>query len=258
MRLRPDEVMEIKAAAAEAFGAETIVRLFGSRVHDHLRGGDIDLHFEVDGPLPPFRQTCRFLDLLEQPLDGRKVDTVFSVRGEERQPFDAIAYREWNPLVSDAEDGEALLALLAAMRDVRSAIADAREQLNDPGASAHVYAAMDTPRRLARLALLKSVEQLEDLIARTLRAALVYEQLDLTGLLPRAIADQAEKAGMIPSSDRWSDLVRLGNRRVHEYPLPVAQQWNRLVVAWHAAEELVVISEQLVGYLKKLNIEERP
>jgi len=160
--------------------------------------------------------------------------------------------------VSDKADVEVLQSLLAAMTEVRGAIGDARALLGDLPQSAEHYGAMDAPRRVAALALLKSVEQLEDLVARTLRAALVYEQLDLTGLLPRAIADQAEKSGMIPSSDRWSDLVRLRNRLVHEYPLPRAQQLARLVLTWHAADDLIAISEGLVAYLKNLMIEEQP
>ena len=51
MRLTPTEIAAIKAAARDAFGETVVVRLFGSRVDDHRRGGDIDLHVEVD---PPF------------------------------------------------------------------------------------------------------------------------------------------------------------------------------------------------------------
>ena len=43
MRLTEHEVSAIKQAAREAFGDDAVVRLFGSRVHDDLRGGDIDL-----------------------------------------------------------------------------------------------------------------------------------------------------------------------------------------------------------------------
>ena len=49
VRLTADEVQAIKAAAAEAFGASAVVRLFGSRVDDTKRGGDIDLLIEAYG-----------------------------------------------------------------------------------------------------------------------------------------------------------------------------------------------------------------
>ena len=48
MRLEPEEVAAIKAAARHAFGADAVVRLFGSRVDDSLRGGDIDARIELD------------------------------------------------------------------------------------------------------------------------------------------------------------------------------------------------------------------
>ena len=44
MRLTSAEVSAIKAAARSAFGDTAVVRLFGSRVDDGARGGDIDLH----------------------------------------------------------------------------------------------------------------------------------------------------------------------------------------------------------------------
>ena len=68
--------------------------LFGSRLHDHLKGGDIDLHFEVGREVPSLRATSRFLGLVEEALDGRKVDTVFSVRGGQHRGFERIAYRD--------------------------------------------------------------------------------------------------------------------------------------------------------------------
>ena len=94
MRLSPDYREAIIWAAHQAFGDTTVVRLFGSRVHDHLRGGDIDLHFEVD----PMRGTDRELEVFEARLFSRiepqRVDKVFTVRGEPTNAFERIAYRD--------------------------------------------------------------------------------------------------------------------------------------------------------------------
>lgn len=98
MRLKPEEVAAIKEAASTAFGDSVIVRLFGSRVRDDLRGGDIDLHFEVD----PDRGTDRELELFEEMLfrriDQQRVDKVFSIRGAPTTAFERIAYRDGVPL----------------------------------------------------------------------------------------------------------------------------------------------------------------
>lgn len=94
MRLAPGEIAAIKAAAHEAFGDSAVVRLFGSRVRDDLRGGDVDLHFEIDGPPPDYRLRGRLWAELERAVDGRKVDTIFSVRGTVPRGFERIAYRD--------------------------------------------------------------------------------------------------------------------------------------------------------------------
>lgn len=94
MRLTADEIAGIKAATREALGENAVVRLFGSRVDDRLRGGDVDLHFEMDGPPPDYRLRGRLWAALERAVDGRKVDTVFSVRGTVPRGFERIAYRD--------------------------------------------------------------------------------------------------------------------------------------------------------------------
>lgn len=94
MRLTTEEITAITAAARDAFGASAVVRLFGSRVHDHLRGGDIDLHFEVDQGRATDAATDRFEDLVFRTLDEQRIDKVFTVRGRPRGPFEDIGYRD--------------------------------------------------------------------------------------------------------------------------------------------------------------------
>ena len=52
MRLSPAQIATIRAAAATHFGSGTAVWLFGSRLDDAARGGDVDLYIEPGGPLP--------------------------------------------------------------------------------------------------------------------------------------------------------------------------------------------------------------
>lgn len=94
MRLKPNEVDAIKAAALEAFGADAVVRLFGSRVDDRKRGGDIDLIVEVDDGLQDIVHESRFFDALFARIDERKVDLLFMVRGTQPSAFAQMVARD--------------------------------------------------------------------------------------------------------------------------------------------------------------------
>lgn len=95
MRLTKDEIEAIKVAAREAFGASAVVRLFGSRVDDTLRGGDIDLHVETDPVEDEWHARGTFEDVLFHRIEPQKVDLILTQRGG-RTPrgFERIAYRD--------------------------------------------------------------------------------------------------------------------------------------------------------------------
>ena len=98
MRLTPHEIDAIKSATAQAFGADATVRLFGSRVDDSRRGGDIDLLFEVEPEVATIRHETRFLDALFARIDEQKVDMVLVTRGEDPGPFARLVLRDAVPL----------------------------------------------------------------------------------------------------------------------------------------------------------------
>ena len=94
MRLEPGEIRAIRQAVREVFGAHARVRVFGSRVHDHLKGGDLDLHLEVAPGQATIANEVAFRDLIERPLDELKVDVVLRERGAPLSPIDEIALRD--------------------------------------------------------------------------------------------------------------------------------------------------------------------
>jgi uncharacterized protein YutE (UPF0331/DUF86 family) len=133
---------------------------------------------------------------------------------------------------------EVLASLFAALRDVSLGSAEALEVLGTLSDRPEDLEQLSALQRLAARALLKCVEQMQDLLARSLRLILMLEQEDLEGMSARAIADRAESLGVIDSSDAWSALVRLRNRLAHEYPLGRAVQLTRLRDAVSACGDL--------------------
>ena len=79
MRLTPDEARAIKRCANDVFGVDREVSLFGSRVDDTKRGGDIDLSVVADKAA--LADELSFKRVQESALGERGVDVVLRRRG---------------------------------------------------------------------------------------------------------------------------------------------------------------------------------
>jgi len=86
MRLTRDQIATIRQAVEESFGEDSQVWLFGSRVDDLRRGGDIDLLVRPAQAAcaPDLRRKIRFLGRLERSLGERKVDVLIETIGDRR------------------------------------------------------------------------------------------------------------------------------------------------------------------------------
>ena len=77
MRLSARSAAIIAELARKHFGADSSVYLFGSRTHDALRGGDIDLYIEVPQELgEKFRIEKAFSAELQRALGEQKIDVI--------------------------------------------------------------------------------------------------------------------------------------------------------------------------------------
>lgn len=89
MRLTQEQIQLITQTVSRLIGGRAEVFLFGSRLNDFARGGDVDILIETDMPLP-FIQRAQIKMELEAGL-GLPVDIVSQVRNAPPTPFQIIA-----------------------------------------------------------------------------------------------------------------------------------------------------------------------
>ncbi|WP_022947226.1 nucleotidyltransferase domain-containing protein [Methylohalobius crimeensis] len=89
MRLTREQRQRIIQTISRLAGESAQVYLFGSRLDDQARGGDVDLLIETD-VLPAFIDRARVQMELESRL-GLPVDIVWKERDRAPTPFQAIA-----------------------------------------------------------------------------------------------------------------------------------------------------------------------
>jgi predicted nucleotidyltransferase len=95
MRLTPDQIDSIKSTAQAVLGEGAQVTLFGSRVHDEQKGGDVDLMVEVTQAIAdPAVLAARLSSRVSRSMHGRRVDVVLKAPNLMEQPIHRIAKQE--------------------------------------------------------------------------------------------------------------------------------------------------------------------
>lgn len=89
MRLTKQQIQWIAQTVFRLAGTGTAVFLFGSRLNDQAKGGDIDLLIESDTPLSLTHRAQIKMELESQL--GLPVDIVSKTRGAAATPFQIIA-----------------------------------------------------------------------------------------------------------------------------------------------------------------------
>ncbi len=94
MRLTPSQEQITKSTVDRVLGTANRVWLFGSRVDDDLRGGDIDLLIETEAVLPNRAKIlCRLHGALIYALGERKLDILLKDKRTRDAPVFNIAKR---------------------------------------------------------------------------------------------------------------------------------------------------------------------
>ncbi len=77
MRLSKYYIDSIKTTFNSIFKEGTIY-LFGSRVDNAKKGGDIDLYIEIEDKSNLFEKKIKFLSKLKQKIENQKIDVIFN------------------------------------------------------------------------------------------------------------------------------------------------------------------------------------
>jgi len=95
MRLSSQHVKAIREVVRRECGASARVRLFGSRLDDARRGGDVDVLVELDEPVErPAVLSARLSAMISRRLQGRAVDVVLSAPNITRSPVHHTAEKD--------------------------------------------------------------------------------------------------------------------------------------------------------------------
>jgi predicted nucleotidyltransferase len=90
MRLYSKEIETVRTVVEVIVGKGSNLRVFGSRLNDSKRGGDLDLLVESDDPVDAIGRADLKL-VLEEKLD-LPLDIIFLEKGKKRTAFQELAY----------------------------------------------------------------------------------------------------------------------------------------------------------------------
>jgi uncharacterized protein len=94
MRLTFSQIEMIRHTAQAVFGDFARVTLFGSRVDDQAKGGDVDLMVEVSHSVDePALLGAMVASRVSRAMDGRRVDVILKAPNLKSQPIHEIATR---------------------------------------------------------------------------------------------------------------------------------------------------------------------
>jgi uncharacterized protein len=95
IRLSAGVLALIRQVVADLAGPGCTVRLFGSRLHDVAKGGDVDLLLELPHTPPnPAGLAAQVSGRVSRAMQGRKVDVLLVAPGLMRLPIHDIALSE--------------------------------------------------------------------------------------------------------------------------------------------------------------------
>lgn len=111
---------------------------------------------------------------------------------------------------------------------------------------------LDDDESIDVLAFLKTFEQLEDTLGRTLKTVAMLMQLGKAERLqPRDVALRAVALGILSDGRDWADAVRVRNELAHEYPLRPEKQSGQINAAWDKSATLFATEKAIRDFVER-------
>lgn len=95
MRLTTHQIEFIRQLVTQMLGASAQVRVFGSRLDDSAKGGDLDLFLELSEAVDnPAMLAAKLSAKVSRRMNGRKVDVLISAPNLKILPIHEVAHRD--------------------------------------------------------------------------------------------------------------------------------------------------------------------
>ena len=92
VRLSAREIEIVRETVSRLLGDHTCIRIFGSRVREDEKGGDIDILIETERKLANrVASACRLVSELQLQLGDQKIDVIIIDAETREQPIHQIA-----------------------------------------------------------------------------------------------------------------------------------------------------------------------
>lgn len=227
MRLSRFEIENILKINNSVFGSDVKIYLFGSRIDDNEKGGDIDLFIEYDGA-DKFEKKIDFLSKLQDVIGEQKIDIIFSSTDDRLIEIEAKKGVELNLTKIKIkrylnECDKHLQRVEEAYGDICPVLPLSVEKYKNLSKDE----VQDIDQYLFRFA------KLQDTLGDKLFRLILKEYEPTDEILPFIdMLNKLEKLGFIDSAKEWINLRKIRNEISHQYddePEEMSQAINNIL-----------------------------
>jgi len=228
MRLSEFYAKEIILKTKEIFGDKARVYLFGSRVDDAKKGGDIDLYIKPENNEDLYKKKIKFLVALEQMLGEQKIDVIIAT--------DPSRYIEQVAMKNGIELNMIDLKIQQVLKECDRHLLRINDAYQDMQAfmllNQEKYQQLTKDEIQAIDQYLYRFGKMQDAMGGKLFKLIIAKyEVNAERLAFIDILNKLEKLQIISSAEEWKILRKISNDLAHEYgedPLEMASMLNSI------------------------------